>query len=457
MISIKNLMRNIAGDENKINLQHRVLNVAIMTGIALSVLSLINNYLLDLHWVTIFISFVGIVIFSLSYFHSRYTNNPVHIRYSSLFFLILVFEPVLWITNGGITGSFEYYVPLVLIIAHISNTGKSRVLFVVLHLVVTIGLVVIEYLNPSLIVQYDNREVQYIDIIIGYTLSFIGIIIYLNIYYKQYVKANNKLIIQNSVLLKNQEEILAQQVEIERQRDEIQGKAKALQELNATKDRFFSIISHDLKSPFNSILGLSDILMENKGKIDDEDICFQIELIQGASQNAYKLLLNLLEWSRLQTNSISCEIQRVNLPFMISDNIDLLKAQARNKGLEIVFDNTTECFVNADKHMLDSILRNLISNAIKYTKKGEVKIDLKKDQDVCEISITDTGVGMNQECINNLFSIDKSFSMPGTNDEPGTGLGLILCKEFVEKNGGSIKASSLEGKGSVFTVAIAVS
>jgi len=457
MISINNLVRKIAGDENEIGLQHRVLNMAIMTGIITSFLSLINNYLLSLHWITIFISIMGIIVFTLSYVHSRYTNRAIHIRYSSLIFLILVFQPVLWITNGGTKGSFEYYVPLILVISHISNTGRSRVFFVLLQFVVTISLVIAEYFYPNLVIQYDNVEAQYIDLIIGYTLSFAGISIYLNIYYNQYVRANNKLLSQNDVLLRNQEEILTQQIEIERQRDELQEKTINLQELNATKDRFFSIIAHDLKNPFSSILSLSDMLAESKEKITDKNTCIQIDLIQQSSQNAYKLLLNLLEWSRIQTNSIDCNAEKINLPLLISENVALMEAQARNKNLDIVFKNTKICSVFADKHMLNSILRNLVSNAIKYTKKGEVRIDFKNELNVCMISVIDTGVGMDQDTVNNLFSIDKCQSMLGTNDEPGTGLGLILCKEFTEKNGGHITVSSQVNKGSVFTVSIPLS
>lgn len=226
-----------------------------------------------------------------------------------------------------------------------------------------------------------------------------------------------------------------------------------LQESNKTKDKFFSIIAHDLRSPFNTLLGFSDILSKNHKKYDVEERERIIKLINNSSKNTFNLLENLLTWSRSQLGRIEFLPKEINIKALIYEIVLLFQSNAKNKSIGLFYDTETNISVYADKNMTNTVLRNLITNAIKFTKKnGTVTISVSetKKQDFIEISVTDTGVGIAKDKIDELFRIDKDTSTPGTENESGTGLGLILCKEFVEKHGGEIWVESEVDKGSKF-------
>ncbi len=174
-------------------------------------------------------------------------------------------------------------------------------------------------------------------------------------------------------------------------------------------------------------------------------------VIKQSSQRAFDLLINLLEWARAQTDTLVFDPESFNLKDLINENITILSSNANQKAITFNQDIPDEVFVFADKQMISVVLRNLISNAIKFTQKGgEINISVKKNEKEILISVIDNGIGIEPERIKNLFHINKSFSTPGTNNEQGTGLGLILCKEFVEKHSGKIWAESKPGKGTVF-------
>ncbi len=227
---------------------------------------------------------------------------------------------------------------------------------------------------------------------------------------------------------------------------------KELQYLNASKDKFFSIIAHDLKNPFVSLLGFSEILLEDYRDLTDEERNEYIQSIFEVSKSSNQLLENLLQWSRAQTGRIEYRPVEVNL-FKISDEcISLLKSTARKKGVRLTCDIDDSIMVYADRDMLLTIIRNLVTNAIKFTSDGDnVCLSTKTlSNDILEVHISDTGLGMDEETIQKLFRIDVHHTTKGTSDEVGTGLGLILCKEFVEKNGGEIHVESKPGEGSSF-------
>jgi two-component system, sensor histidine kinase and response regulator len=224
-----------------------------------------------------------------------------------------------------------------------------------------------------------------------------------------------------------------------------------LRELNATKDKFFSIISHDLKNPFNSILGLSNILVEQIQEKNFDGIEEYAAIIQKSSMQAYELLVNLLEWSRTQIGRIEFSPEYIELGALINEVAELLNDSARQKSISIFKELPRNMLVSVDKAMISSVLRNLITNAIKFTHpSGQVMISADKKPDELTISISDNGIGINKETIGRLFRIDENHIALGTQNEKGTGLGLILCKEFIEKHGGRIWVESIIGKGSTF-------
>jgi two-component system, sensor histidine kinase and response regulator len=227
--------------------------------------------------------------------------------------------------------------------------------------------------------------------------------------------------------------------------------ATQLENTNATKDKFFSIIAHDLKNPFNTILGFSRILSEEYNNLNDEEILGFVSTIREASENAFKLLQNLLVWSRLQTGKIEFNPELLNIGLLINETIALLKPQALAKNISLVSSINPSIQVFADENMVKTILRNLVSNGIKYSyPENAVEISATRTDNEVTITIKDTGLGIAAKALPSLFDIDQNSVRAGTSNEQGTGLGLILCREFIHCNKGEITVESVEGKGSSF-------
>ena len=230
---------------------------------------------------------------------------------------------------------------------------------------------------------------------------------------------------------------------------------KKLQELNAAKDKFFSIISHDLRSPFNSIIGFSEILYNKTEAFNKAEIKEMAESIYKTGQETFNLLNNLLEWSGTQTGRIKFEPVKTGIYDIVINTIDLLNDNAKKKNITVSVDIPEQIQVFADSNMINTVIRNLLTNAIKFThEKGSIKISAKDTGNAVEITVADTGVGIKPEDIKILFLIDVDISTPGTANEKGTGLGLILCKEFITLNNGDIRVESKIGKGSRFIVSL---
>jgi signal transduction histidine kinase len=226
---------------------------------------------------------------------------------------------------------------------------------------------------------------------------------------------------------------------------------KKLLELNATKDKFFSILAHDLKNPFNSILGFSNELVQNYNTYNDEERKQFVSTIQSSAQGAYQLLGNLLEWSTLQTGRLSVSKTSFFMFDLVKEVLYEVTAQVLAKSIVLENQVNTELQVYADRKMIATVIRNLISNAIKFTEKsGFIAINSSISGDIATVSVKDSGKGMKPELVIKLFKIQEKLSTVGTAGEKGTGLGLILCKEFVEQNGGKIWVSSKWQEGSTF-------
>lgn len=233
-------------------------------------------------------------------------------------------------------------------------------------------------------------------------------------------------------------------------------KSKAAAEsTNATKDKFFKIISHDLRGPFNGILGFSNLLNTQYDALDDLERKSYIQKMNKSSLLAFKLLENLLTWARTQTDGIKINKQNLNLKQLIDTSISPYLSNADSKNIRVINNIKPDLFVSIDENTALTFIGNIVSNAIKFTHIGGlVTIDLQINENNKELHITDTGVGMSPDVIDKLFCIDEEISTKGTNNEKGTGLGLILCKEFIEKNGGSIIVKSELNKGSEFIITL---
>ena len=228
-------------------------------------------------------------------------------------------------------------------------------------------------------------------------------------------------------------------------------KNELLDEANQSKAKFFSIIAHDLKNPFGTIIGLSSLLIDKDYEFNKEQQKELIQNIHSSTEKVYNLLENLLMWSSSQLNKIEITPTFYNLTSQIYHVISLLNDSAMVKNIKLIFDERNEVIIFADVQMIETVLRNLISNAIKFSTENEnIKIELMEDDDKEICSIADFGVGMTSDQISNLFKLEKATSTLGTQGEAGTGLGLNLCLDFLEKNGGTIWVKSTPGKGSTF-------
>lgn len=262
------------------------------------------------------------------------------------------------------------------------------------------------------------------------------------------VKEAIKSYFQELKIKKQYDELLVLNASLE---EKVKKRTEELSIAVASKNKFFSIIAHDLKSPFNALLGLSEIMIENWEQMTDDDKIEFLKDINSTSKNTFNLLQNLLEWSRAQTGKIQVEATKFSPFLLIQETIKVLLQHAENKKISIKNRMPENIFCFADRNMISTVFRNLISNSIKFTPEGgSIEISVTPKESAYEFCISDSGIGMDKNTLQNLFSITEKVQKPGTANEQGTGLGLILCKEFVEKNDGKIFIESEPNLGSKF-------
>lgn len=269
--------------------------------------------------------------------------------------------------------------------------------------------------------------------------------------YREYRKktiAHREIKKINSELEEQKEKISLQNDEIRLQRDE-------LERLNNTKDKLFSIISHDLKSPFNALLGFSYLLNNDYDSMQEEERKEIIGYINQAIHDTYSLTQNLLYWARSQTGGIKIRKEPFDLKNLILEVTDTLRPSADKKNIDIELENTESLEVSADRNLLDIVVRNLVSNSIKFTEDdGKISLAYYTSNSNLKIIIEDTGIGIPKDKLDKLFKTGESVSTKGTKKEAGTGLGLIVCKEFVEMHGGELKIKSEVGKGTTALISL---
>lgn len=233
---------------------------------------------------------------------------------------------------------------------------------------------------------------------------------------------------------------------------ELKQSEEALKNLNATKDKIFSILAHDLKSPFNTLIGSSQLLLNNQEAYSDKEKLKLIQMINISVRKANGLLENLMQWSLMQTGALTSLPESFDLSNLIDGSVDLLSGSAEEKNITLEKEPMGTMIAYADKNMIGTVLRNLINNSIKFTTNGGfIKISANENADCLVVAVSDTGVGIPKHALENLFCTDNCKSTKGATQERGSGLGLIICKEFVEKNGGTIWVRSEEGSGAEFT------
>lgn len=289
--------------------------------------------------------------------------------------------------------------------------------------------------------ELANTKIKMQRLIILVAFMFVVFTAILSVFFYSRSKTRQKI---------NEELTLANR-ELDRQKVDTQRLNADLREANATKDKFFSIVAHDLKNPFSSLLSLSAFLEEEYSNLSEKERKEFVKQIHDSSENTYVLLQNLLEWARTQTGKVSANPSEIDLGLILQETFTLLKHNFQNKQINLVNNIPLNTLVYADRNMVSAVFQNLISNAVKFTSPGgEIEVSSTDESSKYKISVKDNGVGISPENIRKLFRMDEKVHTKGTMNEKGTGLGLLLCKEFVERNNGNIWVESEAGKGSVF-------
>ncbi len=274
----------------------------------------------------------------------------------------------------------------------------------------------------------------------------IGIAVYMLEIYTRFNFWHRKQLIKEKYLIQEKTE------QIKKQNEQIRIQSQEVAEIYQTKNKLFSIIAHDLKNPFNSIIGFSDLLLESCENNDQKAVKRFSRIIRDTSTNTFDLLNNLLDWSKIQTNKITLNPQEINIKDLVDEMVEYMYDFAKQKGILLQAETFVTINIWADLTMIQTVLRNLISNAIKYSSKGDViEIKIANYNRELKISVSDTGLGIPDEDKKKLFKISDSISKLGTNNEKGTGLGLLLCQNFIKLHEGKIWVDSIEGKGSTFS------
>jgi signal transduction histidine kinase len=324
-----------------------------------------------------------------------------------------------------------------------------------------IGSIFKNYIDDSSKKQIEAfRENGTVDILKGEAYLYasggmeIPVLMSANALWLDTVFAVNIILTDLTLQNENKERLKRRTKQLEEKNSELVLANKELQQslqLNRDKDRFISILAHDLRSPFSAILGFLLLLSENIRSYTIEEIEEHIKIINQSSQNTFNLLEDLILWTMSQSGRLPYEPQKLIFTEVCKEVVGILNSIARAKSITINYFIPEEITVFADNNMLKTVLRNLVSNAIKFTNPGgTIDIYARKTEAYITISVLDSGIGMDQEVINTLFDISKTHTTIGTGNESGTGLGLFLCKEFIEKHGGEIRVESQKNEGSSF-------
>lgn len=258
---------------------------------------------------------------------------------------------------------------------------------------------------------------------------------------------------QNDAMRHMNQEIIHLQRDVLKEKKELERTLRILKEANATKDKFLSVIAHDLKNPFQILMGFSDILLENYKELNEEQVNEQLTIIHKTVHKTYDLLEDLLTWSRVQLGRIRYQPDHLQLEQLVAESLFVLTAQANKKQIKLMREIPSDLELYADEQMVKMILRNLITNAIKFSHRGGcIFIRAVSRLEGVMLSVHDQGVGISSENQRKLWLLSEQFTTRGTDDEEGSGLGLLLCKEFAERHGGSITVESEMGKGTTFQI-----
>lgn len=437
----------VFGKDETFNVQKRIFLLITHISILIGTVGAIVDIILNLGFFLTTITILTVLL--LLIFHIKVRKTQVDLKYSLGFFLISIFVfPILWFYNGGYNGNniiliFVYFIVVITILP----ANLRFVSFIVYALMIS-TLTIINYYYPHLITSYESESQRFIDLILGYSMYLILAYSIQDTIVKNYELDREKINIQNDQLNALVEKLNEANIKFEHS-------LKNVEELNASKDRFITVLSHDLRSPFQGLLGITKILESEYDSFNDKEKRFYITQVNNSVEKIYSFLEELLLWGRIQKNAVKLAYESTVVRELITQTVSQLSESAANKKISIEIICTDLLKAVLDKEMISIVLRNLISNAIKFsTLGGKILVSTIIDGDHIKISVTDYGVGISEEILPKLFRLDDNVSTVGTDGEQGSGMGLILCNDIMKKHNGEISVQSKEGRGSTFTIRI---
>lgn len=426
---------HIIGNPKKFSLEERIFNTFCVIAVIALFIEIFFNYYIGLKIVALICLF-GTLFSAGLYYLSRYRRNTT----LAISFLGIVanFTFLLnYFFNSGIYGPNLVLFCLILLITIVVVPKKQLGLWIGLNLVTVFGVLFVEYLYPELIPNvYVDDLTKTIDFAVTYGVAALLICLSISFIRNNYDRE------RNAVFLKN--------LEIEEQSAQILEQNKELEKLNSEKAKLFSIVAHDIRSPLSSILGYLEVLAE-ADITKEEDTQIKQRLFQ-ATKDTSEMLANVLSWSKSQLDGAKVDIVKVDVAYELRKGLNLEKNIADRKGIVLELNLLDDVYIAADLNMFLIVVRNLVNNAIKFTPEGgRVVVSTTQNQTSSFLRVWDNGLGISENEQHNLFKM-KALSTFGTNNEKGVGLGLLLCREFTELQGGKIWYEANEDKGSTFVV-----
>lgn len=417
---------NLIGTKEGFSLEKRIFHgVCLITSLVL-LICFPANFILGLDIFAYVLMVVFVLLLILFYF-SRYSGHSKITFSIYVFFMSLVLVAG-YIFNCGIDGPIILVFGITFLILAAIMERKQLLFWMLFQLSIVYVMLYLEFNHPDMVlIHYKERSFRFFDTAL--TLGVLMLTIYLTI---SYIKVNY----QEQQVLSNK-------------------KNEELSKANASKNKLFSIISHDLRSPFNALIGLSRMLKENHDELDEVEKKEFVNAIFETSTQTYYLLQNLLEWSLSQTNEIHFSPEQINLKELVNNALAMPLEVAKSKEIQITTDIDASKFILVDKNMMETVVRNIVSNAIKFTgNEGEISITADYESSGITLKIADNGSGMSAATLGSLFANTSTATAKEVIQDQGMGLGLILCKDFVDRHKGKIWAESTKGVGTTFYIFI---
>lgn len=403
----------------------------------------LNEYLT---WFYILCFVFSVVILYLS---NKSKSDALSKYYYVYWIGIFAVLPVVWILGGGIDGSLMILFILIYI-GFFLTTKEKREIVLLISVLFIVGLILLDFYFPDLIVRFEHKTQRYTYLI----KAFVVYLIFIH-YLLEFVLYQNKL--EHKRLETINKRLNSSIKENKILNEKLETYIKELQNVNVSKDRFISIIAHDLRSPFQGLLGVSRLLKESYSDLSDNDKKQLIEKLNNLVEKQYAFLEELLLWGRLQKSVVNLKLENVSIKEILLSVIANFNHQIEKKKLNVKLFDSAETEIKTDRNLLSAVFRNVLSNAIKFSPIGQtIEIFVEYDEKKCLIKFKDYGVGISEEDLPNIFQLDKKVSRRGTEGETGSGFGLILCNEIMTKLNGKIHIESKEGVGTIVTIEIPI-